>query len=139
MKALLTLFALLVLQSGCYKDTVDLAELNTNPFDRDYAGGPIFEFIETYTQTVNIGGSNVTFQIIEFRVREDRFLAPAAYTVEVRDLQNSDPNAIATPVSPGSDLWRYQRQPLQGQQVCLELRLANNENTAGPEVICATL
>lgn len=139
MKVLLTLFALLVLHSGCYKDTIEVAELNTNPFDRDYAGEAIFEFLGTYTQIVNIGGSNVVFQVIEFRVREDRFLSPSAYNVQVRDLQNSDPNATVTPIAPGSDTYRYLRAPAQGQQICLELRLANNENAARAEIICATL
>ena len=139
MKALLTLFSLLVLLSGCYKDNVDPAKLNNNPFDRDYVGENIFIYQQTYTQIVNIGGSNVVYQVIEFRVREELFLAPAAYTVRVRDLQNEDPNASATPEAPGSNVFRYLRAPAQGQQICLELRLANNENTAGPQTICATL
>lgn len=139
MKALFTFFSLLVLLSGCYKDTVDPAKLNNNPFDRDYVGANIFEYRDTYTQIVNIGGSNVVYQVIEFRVREDLFLAPAAYSVKVRDLQNNDPNASATPEAPGSNVFRYLRAPAQGQQICLELSLANNENTARPETICATL
>lgn len=139
MKALLTLCTLLVLLSGCYKDTVDPAKLNNNPFDRDYVGSNVFEYRATYTQIVNIGGSNVVYQVIEFRVREDLFLAPAAYTVKVRDLQNNDPNASATPETPGSSVFRYLRVPAQGQQICLELSLANNESTARPETICATL
>lgn len=139
MKALITLIALLLLISGCYKDSLDVAKLNNNPFDRDYVGEAIFEYDTTFLQTVNIGGSNVVYQVIEFRVREELFLAPAAYTVKVRDLQSGNPNATATPIAPGSDKYRYQRAPAAGQEVCLELRLSNNENAASAEVICATL
>jgi len=139
MRSLLTLATLLLLLSGCYKDNVDLSELNTNPFDRDYSGPAVFEFEETFLQTVNIGGTNVLYQVIVFRVKEELFLAPASYSVQLRDLQNEDPNASATPVSPGSSRYRYQRAPAPGQQICLELRLANNQSGARAETICATL
>lgn len=139
MRSLLAFAMLLVLLSGCYKDNVDVSELNTNPFDRDYAGPAVFEFQETFLQTVNIGGTNVLYQVIVFRVKEELFLAPASYSVQLRDLQNEDPNATATPVSPGSSLYRYQRAPAPGQQICLELQLFNNQSGARAETICATL
>lgn len=139
MRSLLAFTILLTLLSGCYKDNVDVSELNTNPFDRDYEGPAVFEFEETFLQTVNIGGTNILYQIIVFRVKEELFLSPASYSVQLRDLQNEDPNATATPVSPGSARFRYQRAPAPGQQVCLELRLANNQSAARAETICATL
>ncbi len=139
MRQLLLSILVLTLFTGCYKDEVDVSMLNTNPFDRDYSGEPVFVFEETFLQTITVGGNNLLFQIIVFQVREDLFLSPTAYTVEVRDLQNQDPNATVTPVEPGSNRFRYQRSPAPGEEVCLELRLSNNQSAARAEVICATL
>jgi hypothetical protein len=140
MKKLLhiTVLLLATFLVGCYKDDVDVEALRNNPFDRDYDGPAVFEAIGTYTQQVSTGQGNVLYQVIEFRVREDLFLAPATYGVRVTDLL-SDMEADATPLNPGGNLFKYQRQPVPGQQVCLELRLSNNLSTAGAETICVTL
>ena len=50
-----------------------------------------------------------------------------------------NPNFNASTNTPGGNLFKYQRQPVPGQQVCLELRLSNNLSTAGAETICVTL
>jgi hypothetical protein len=139
MKRLLRLSILAVLLSGCYKDEVDIAALNNNPFDRDYAGEAVFVFEETYVQQVSTGGTTVLLQIIVFRVREDLFLAPASYSIALRDLQNGNDNGVAIPDPSGGGRYRYQRAPAPGVPICLELRLANNFSTARAETICATL
>ena len=134
----MTMLLLATVLVGCYKDEVDVDTLRNNPFDRDYDGPAVFEAVGTYTQQVSTGQGNVLYQVIEFRVREDLFLAPATYGVLVKDLL-SGVEEPATPLTPGGNIFKYQRQPVPGQQVCLELRLTNNLSTAGAETICVTL
>lgn len=133
-----TIALLLVLLTGCYKDTVDVADLRDNPFDPDYQGEPVFVLEGTFLQQVDIGTGSVVYQIIEIRVREDLFLAPATYSVAARDLQTGQ-EELLNPDPPGGALFRFQRAPSPGQPVCLELRLSNNQSTARAETLCATL
>jgi len=139
MKHLAILLPVLLLLSSCYKDDVDIAALNNNPFDRDYVGENVFVFEETFLETVNIGGTNVLYQVIVFRVREELFLSPASYSVRLDDLENGLDDQPVSPESPGSSRYRYRREPLPGQSICLSLSLANNQSYARPETICATL
>lgn len=139
MRGLLVPTLLMLLLSGCHKDEVDIAALNTNPFDRDYTGEAVFVFEETFVQQVNTGGTTVLLQIIVFRVREELFLSPASYSIALRDLENGNDNGVAIPETTGSSRYRYQRAPAPGVPICLELRLANNFSTARAETICATL
>lgn len=130
--------ASLVLAGGCVKDDLDPAELTNNPFDKDYDGPAVFNLVGTYTQVVNIGVGSLLYQVVEFTVREDLFLAPATYGVQVTDLQSGQVES-AVPEPPGGNTFKYYRQPLPGQQVCLELRLTNNNGTARAETLCVTL
>lgn len=140
MKRLLILLPFVVLLSSCFKDTVDIAALNNNPFDRDFDGEQVFVFEETFTEIVNIGGgTNVLYQVIVFRVREELFLSPTTYGIRLDDLQNGQEDQPVTPVSPGSSRYRYRRDPLPGTPICLRLRLTNNQSAARAETICATL
>jgi hypothetical protein len=139
MKPLLNLVLLsTLLLGGCYKDEIDIASLNTNPFDRDYQGPAVFQLVGTYTEVVNINGVNALRQVVEFTVREDLFLQPTTYSVYVRE-QGAATGEFIAPEPPGSNIFRYKRAPQPGVQLCLELRLANNFTTAGAEVVCATL
>ena len=133
----IALAALLPL-SGCYKDEVDIAALNNNPFDPAYEGSPVFVMVDTYTEIVNIGVGNVLYQVMEFRVNEQLFLSPASYSVQVHDLQ-SGVTELMNPDPPGGSTFKFYRQPAPGQSICLEVRLSNNQSVAGPETICATL
>ncbi len=132
--ALLVLFAL----SSCSKDEVDVTTLNNNPFDPEYAGPAVFALDDTFLQTVNIGGNNIVYQIITFHVNEDLFLSPSVYSVTLKDLE-ADVTQVLNPVPSGSNTFQYLREPAPGISVCLELRLTNNQSTAGAETICATL
>lgn len=138
-KTLHILFGVLLL-SGCYKDDINLDELNNNPFDRDYEGPAMFELIGTYVELVTISGSTVQQQVIEFRVREENFLSPASYSVHLKDPALGTSHLLQ-PDPPLSDHFKYYRLAAvaEGQEICLELRLSNNQSTAGMEVICATL
>jgi len=140
MKRFLILLPFLVLLSSCFKDTVDTASLTNNPFDRDFNGEQVFVFEETFLETVNIGGgTNVLYQVIVFRVREELFLSPTDYGIRLDDLQNGQDAQPVTPVSAGSSRYRYRREPLPGTSICLRLRLTNSQSAARAETICATL
>ncbi len=132
------LLLLVPLVMGCYKDDLDVADLNNNPFDPEYVGPAVFELEGTYTQFVDLGEFTVLYQVIEVRVREDLFLSSAAYTVQLTDLQlGMVQNVVPDP--PGSNIWKYYREPAPGQEICVELRLANNQSTAGATTFCVTL
>lgn len=124
--------------SACYKDEVDVAALNNNPFDGDYSGPAVFALDDTFLQTVSIGGSTIVYQVITFHVNEELFLSPAVYSVTLRDLQ-AEATEVLNPVPAGSNTFQYLREPASGVTICLELRLTNNQSTAGAETICATL
>jgi hypothetical protein len=131
-----------LLITGCYKDEIDLESLNNNPFDRDYQGPAVFVSQGTFMETVTIvypPPVQVQMQVIEFRVREELFLADnVAYSVQVVDQENGTTHLL-NPDPPGSDKFKYYRSPVPGVPVCVELRLANNQSTAGAETICETL
>ena len=140
MKKILTLLLGSILLSSCYKDDVDIEKLNNNPFDRDYEGPAVFELIGTYVEVVTIEEQNVSFQVIEFRVKEELFLSPASYSVQVTDPALDD-QVLLQPDPPLSDRFKYYRPaaPAFGQPICIDLRLSNNQSAAGRETICATL
>lgn len=140
MKKIIHIVLASLLLTACYKDEIDVEKLKDNPFDRDYEGPAIFELIGTYVELVTIGGSTVQQQVIEFRVREELFLAPASYSVHLKDL-GVGTNHMLQPNPPLSDRFKYYRlaEWAEGQEVCVELKLSNNQSTARMEVICATL
>lgn len=133
----LPILAACFLLTGCYKDEVDLATLNNNPFDPEYQGPAVFASEGTWQVVIQAGGNSVVMQDIGFRVNEDLFLAPATYSVAVKDLYSGIGSEAAPTSEPGR--WIYRRGPLPGQEVCIELRLMNSTSTARPETICVTL
>ncbi len=127
----------LVLGTGCYKDDIDIAALNTNPFDADFAGPAVFTMDTIYVEQV-IGPPNYFRQVVQFRVDAGLFLAPASYQVEVHDLLEGTRTLVGQ-VPPGSHTLRFYRaEYLPGQEVCLELRITNNNTFGRPETICGT-
>ena len=134
----LLLAAICLLNTGCYKDELDIGTLNNNPFDPGYVGPNVFSFDTTYTEPIpGTGGSR---QVFQFKVNSSLFLAPQAYSVYVEDdlLPPADPYVHQVP--PGSDVLRYYRlEYVVGQEVCLRLHLANNFHQGRPETVCGTL
>ncbi|MBP6392688.1 MAG: hypothetical protein KA175_13220 [Flavobacteriales bacterium] len=135
---LVLLLGVLCLPS-CYKDDIDVAALNNNPFDADYSGAAIFTFEEVVNepQPVPPGG---TAQYVVFRVNSSLFLESTSYQVKVRDLVTGDEDLVGQ-VPVGSDVLRYQRDTVQfgTGEVCLELRLSNNLSYGRSETICGPL
>ena len=131
--------AALLVFLGCGKGELDPGTLNNNPFDPDYNGPAVFELDTTYAEPVVVGGSTLIYQAIIFRVKEELFLSPAAYSVKMTD-QLNDFTTVLEPNPSNSDRFKYLRsEPLPNIAVCLELRLFNNLSAARAEQICATL
>ena len=135
---LLALLLLPLLVSSCYKDEVDIATLNNNPFDPGYVGPNVFSFDTTYTEPIQ--GTGGIRQVFQFKVNSSLFLAPQDYAVYIEDdlLPPADPYVYQVP--PGSDVLRYYRLVFQqGQEVCLRMRLSNNYHEGRAETVCGTL
>ena len=140
MKRSIHILLVALLLTSCYKDEIDISTLNTNPFDQDYAGPAVFGLVDTYVQTLVIDTVTTTVQVIEFQVNEDLFLTPASYSVQVTDPELED-QILLEPDPPLSNKFKYNRrtEPAYDEEICIELRLSNNQSTARMEVICATL
>jgi hypothetical protein len=137
------LLALVALLSACRKDDVSIASLNSNPFDADFEGEDLFvsEGTELIVESIpNIGA--IGRQVIRFRVRSELFLpgqASRPYSVRVVD---GSTGGVTYLDRSGSEDHRFTytlAEPMPDEQVCLELRLANNFSVARPETICAIL
>jgi hypothetical protein len=73
MSRILSLFvlALLVGLGSCKKDEIDLASLNTNPFDADYVGTPIFTFVSATTTSGVVNGVPVNILNVDVQVHTE--------------------------------------------------------------------
>jgi hypothetical protein len=137
------LIALLLGLTGCRKDDVQIAALNTNPFDADYAGADVFvpEGTELVVESIP-GVGTISRQVIRFRVRNELFLSAQQgrpYSVRVVD-EAAGVSLFLDQPGPGEHRFTYSRsEPSPGVPVCIELRLANNFSVARPETICVTL
>lgn len=139
MNRLLSVIAVigLVFASGCYKDEVDIATLNNNPFDPGFTGPNVFSFDTTYTE--QIPGIGAFRQVFQFKVNSALFLRPQAYDVFVVDPLASSSTTVHQ-VPAGSDVLRYYRlEYTVGQEVCLQLSLSNNTHEGRAETVCGTL
>ena len=136
-RALLALLLLPLLIGSCYKDDIDPATLNNNPFDPGYTGPNVFSFDTTFTEPIQ--GTSGVRQVFQFKVNSGLFLQPQAYDVYVED----DLAGTAEYVSQfpaGSDVLRYYRLEFQfGQEVCLRMSLSNNFHQGRTETVCGTL
>jgi len=140
MKRLLPLLLPVLLAfSGCYKDDLDVSTWTNNPFDRDYTGPNVFSMDTTFIEIIGTPPNVITRQVMQFTVNSSLFLAPNAYQVRVKDLEN-DQIVLLSQFPVGSDVWRYTKLEFTfGQELCLEVRLSNNFSDGRPETICATL
>lgn len=128
----------LLFTSGCYKDEVDIASLNDNPFDPGYTGPDIFSFDTTYIEPIQ--GTSGVRQVFQFKVNSALFLEPQAYSVYVEDDLLSAEIPYVYQLPPGSDVLRYYRLEFAfGQEVCLRMRLSNNYHEGRAETVCGTL
>ncbi|MCB0793883.1 MAG: hypothetical protein KDB88_04030 [Flavobacteriales bacterium] len=137
MKRALYMIGLLMLCSGCYKDEVVIAELNNNPFDPDYVGAMLFTLDTVLLEPAPAPPGGVR-HAMKFSVNSSRFLTPTSYQVYVKDLVTGDESFLGQfPL--GSDSFTYYRSEISGDEVCLELRLANELSVGRAETVCGTL
>jgi len=135
--------ALILLLAGCRKDDVSITSLNNNPFDADFTGEDLFVSEGTELIVESIPGIGaVSRQVIRFRVRSELFLPGQAgrpYSVQVED-RTTGVGVYLDQAGAGDHRFTYiLAVPMPGEQVCLELRLANNFSEARAETICETL
>ena len=88
--ALFTCFALLV---GCHKNDVDIADLKTNPFDRDHPGESTLFTVEPI-QTVAYGQGTLHKQTVVVQVHPEQFPATVAYTLRFIELTVPDTTVL---------------------------------------------
>lgn len=136
--AALFLFALLV--CGCKKNDVDIDQLNSNPFDADYAGLPLFEVAQTYTDSyVNTLGATVPRFNVKGFARTDRIPANTAYFFWFRAAGETD---WTGPINPAG-LWageftlRYDNY-VSGTSYCTDCAIGTNNAPGGFTKLCAT-
>ncbi len=137
------LLVLAVLLAGCRKDDVSIASLNNNPFDADFTGEHLFVSEGTELIVESIPGIGaVSRQVIRFRVRSELFLPGQAgrpYSVRVVD-RSTGVGTYLDQAGSGNHRFTYLlAEPMPAEQVCVELRLANNFSVARPEIICEIL
>lgn len=125
---------LLVVMPGCAKDELDVAELNTNPFDPDYAGPAIFTYIGATTTTTIVNGQPRLTLNIRVQVHTEYFARITTYYVEQVDggltPSSSIPNDVLTIQIPNVD---------PGETYCRRLYLYNDGvRGGGGDEICGT-
>ena len=82
-------FVCLVLMTSCHKNDVDIADLHTNKFDRDYPGDPTFLSIGSiHTEAYAQGIYNK--QTVEVQVHPKQFPAPMEYALRFIELTDPD-------------------------------------------------
>lgn len=134
------LFIAALLLTGCKKDDVDIGQLNTNPFDTDYVGLPLFEVDHTFTDSyVNTLGATVPrFNVVGF-ARTDRIPANASYFIWFRTSGGTD---WTGPVNPsqlfgGEFTLRYDNY-VSGAIYCTDCAIGTNNAPGGLSTLCAT-
>lgn len=138
MNKLLIPLVIALLAMSCGKE-LDPGTLNSNPFDPDYAGPDVFVYDTTYTQNVAIPGGIIVYHVIGFHVKSELLPSGAGYSVRAERVGTGDVS-ILNPDPPNSSSFKYLKvNPVVGVPECVRLSLFNNNSSARPEEICATL
>lgn len=128
----------LPLLGGCYKDELDVATLNNNPFDPGYAGPNVFTFDSTYVETVQ-APTPYDRQVFRFHVDEALFLTPQdGYQVYVRDMESGATQILGLS-QPTSNSFSYFKVDFAPGELCLDVALNNGLYSARHETICGIL
>lgn len=139
MRTTATFFMIALLACGCKKNDVDIDQLNSNPYDADYVGLPLYEVDHTYTDSYvdNLGATIPRFNVVVF-VRADRLQNPN-YFMWVR-LPGS--TTWYGPVDPdqvfGGTITLRQDNFTSGTTYCWECAVGTNNAPGGITTICAT-
>ncbi|MBX2973847.1 MAG: hypothetical protein KF797_12150 [Flavobacteriales bacterium] len=130
--------AVLVTSIGCRKDDLNVADLNTNPFDADYAGPAIFEKVAERTVPYEI--DSVIYQRLEVDVRVNTSGLPTSggYGVRYR-AQHWSSGVNVPPADLADGLFTLSVLDVTpGLNYCVEVRLTNGGGAGGGNTLCAT-
>lgn len=120
MKRLLPYLLLALLFAGCYKDEVNLEELNFNLFDPDFTGEA---FIHVNSVGLQQPQTNIWNQVMQISVDSDRFPNSTTYQLHVVCL-NDTTSQVLVQVPAGSDDFTYVKSDVDlNTEYCYELSL----------------
>lgn len=128
-------FVCLVLMASCHKNDVDIADLNTNTFDRDYPGDPAFLTIgaiqtEVYAQGV------YNKQTVEVQVHPGQFPVPSGYVLRFIELTDPDTTVLYSQNSPGNTFLCSNFQVMLGTEYCYRFELFVGGELIGRQERC---
>lgn len=119
--------------AGCTKDELDVAELNTNPFDADYEGPAIFTVVNTSTSAYTIDGVEYLRLNVRVKVHTEYFPRATTYLVD----QDGAP-LIASSSMPDNELNVQFLDVDPGETYCRDLYLYNGGVRGGGNPVCGT-
>jgi|JI10StandDraft_1071094.scaffolds.fasta_scaffold173088_2 hypothetical protein len=140
MSRILSLFvlALLVGLGSCKKDEIDLASLNTNPFDADYVGTPIFTFVSATTTSGVVNGVPVNILNVDVQVHTELFGRQTPYIVRTVN-SNTGAETMITSGSMVDDRFTVRANGVQpGAVHCWNLQVGNANSFGGGNQVCGT-
>ena len=127
----------LLVLTGCYKDEVDVAALNTNPWDPDYTGPAFIEVVDERTAGPFPGG--VFNQ--ELTIKVDLSVLPVSSAITLRVVDKATGIAF-DPVpqqAPGSDTFEFIHfNVTPGVETCYAIAVEVQFSTTRSETYCAT-
>ena len=115
-------FVCLVLMTSCHKNDVDIADLHTNKFDRDYPGDPTFLSIGSiHTEAYAQGIYNK--QTVEVQVHPEQFPAPMEYALRFIELTDPDTTIFYSQNTTGNTFLCPNFQVTLGTEYCYRFEL----------------
>lgn len=136
MKYSLTALCLgVILLTACHKNELDIADLNTNPFDPDYVGELAIMSIgaiqtETYAQGLHK-------QTMEVRVHPDHFPAPRSYVLYFTK-PSAPYNLYFYSSSTTDNIFQCSNYQITlGEEYCYQFKLVIGGETVKEEMVCA--
>jgi hypothetical protein len=140
MKHAIPSLGLVLLFVSCYKDEVAEADLTTNPFDRDYSGPALLEFLSDSTYKLFDNLANPIDTVIEykFRVRTDLFPSAVSYALDGVPV-NGEVAYEGDPQTPGdNEAFVLHHHVVEGQDYCIDVSIESQGTNTRSYRFCAT-
>lgn len=128
----------LVGMSSCKKDEIDLAALNSNPFDRDYSGEPIFTVVSESTTITTIDGELVMRVGIVVQTHAELFGRQTPYLIQVLNNTTGTESVIASNSISSGQFYVSTRVEGSGDVRCWTMRVGNAGTFGGGNQVCGT-
>ena len=134
--AIPALFVCFALLGGCHKNDVDIADLNTNAFDRDHPGESTLFTLEP-VQNVAYGQGTLHKHTVVFHVHPDQFPASAPYSLGFIQLtQPTTSNLVISSLGNNSFLCTNYLITL-GTEYCYRFELIVGGEVVAAKELCA--